>query len=72
MKLQELGLKSKPQTKYFTHGYVSFQTSDDELFYEVEHVSLQSKGTIDGGKVMNKEHFDMLMNVKTIEEFIQA
>lgn len=72
MKLKDLGLSTKPQTKYFTHGYVSFETSDDELFYEVEHVALNSKGTVDGGKVLNKEHFDMLMNVESIQEFIQA
>lgn len=35
MNLEQLGLKTKPQTKYFDHGHISFKTENKNLFYSV-------------------------------------
>ena len=64
MKLAELGLKTKPETKYFAGGYVSFQTSNGELSFEIYAVGKAFQGRIAEGEVVSKDHFDALMSIK--------
>lgn len=64
MKLAELGLKTKPETKYFAGGYVSFSTSEKELFYEIHVVGRTYQGLIGNGKVKDREHLDALLLIK--------
>lgn len=71
MKLQELGLKQKPQTKYFEGGYVSFSTVGNELFYEVTSVKKEHKGSVDTGTILNKDQLDRLLSTKIITELVQ-
>lgn len=68
MKLVELGLKTKPETKYFAGGYISFQTTNHVLSYKITRVTKTNLATIDGGLVRDKGHLDILLGVKTISE----
>ena len=66
MKLAELGLKTKPATKYFDGGYISFQTKDDELFYRVYSLTKTNQALLFEGKIEDKNTFDGLMNIKQV------
>ena len=68
MKIGTPELKVKPATKYFDGGYVRFFTVDKELFYEVFRVTKSTLSSLDGGRVLNKEHLDQLLGIKTITE----
>lgn len=68
MNLNELGLKTKPATHYFEFGWVSFSTDNKELYYEVVGMTKGKKVTLDGGLVLNREHFDQLMGIKSLKE----
>lgn len=70
MKLEELGLKSKPETHYFAHGWVSFSTADKELYYGVciwsadkKHLSILAQGS-----VLDKEQLTGLLTAKTLDK----
>lgn len=71
MKLQELGLKSKPATKYFSGGHISFSTSNKELFYKVFGTTKTWRGDLIGGKVVDKEQLDQLLSVKTLSDITE-
>lgn len=64
MKLSELGLKSKPQTKYFEGGYVAFSTVEGELYYQIFATGKAYQGKIEEGKVISKEHYNLIMSFK--------
>lgn len=68
MKLQELGLKTKPATKYFDGGWVSFFTENKSLGYKIYKMSKTNQALIDGGSVLSKDQFDELMSIKTISD----
>lgn len=68
MKIGTPELKTKPATKYFDGGYVRFFTVDRELFYEVFSVTKTTLSSLDGGKVLNKEHLDQLLSIKSLKE----
>ena len=68
MKLSELGLKTKPATHYFEFGWVSFSTDNKELYYEVVAMTKGRKTTLDGGLVLNKEHLEQLLAIKSLKE----
>lgn len=72
MKLQELGLKSKPQTKYFEGGYVSFSTMDGVLRYKITQVTKTNQTVIDSGYVIDSDHFETLLTMKSIKEWLEA
>lgn len=74
MNLQELGLKTKPPTKNFDHGYVSFKTENKNLFYLITVFDEKkdfSKLSNDWHPVKSKQQFDGLMSVKTRSEVVQ-
>lgn len=72
MKLQELGLKTKPETKYFANGYVSFSTSQGDLHFEIVvwsgDKSRATHSPIKSGSVDSKEQLDNLMKITSVYE----
>ena len=70
MNLADLGLKTKPATKYFDGGYISFSTTNHELSYNVTRVTKTNQATIDGGTVRDQGHLKLLLGVKTISEVL--
>ena len=69
MKLAELGLKTKPATKYFDHGYIKFRTNNKELSYEIwifKNKSLLMR--LLDGVVKDQEHLKYLMDCKSVSE----
>lgn len=74
MKLADLGLKTKPTTKNFDHGYISFKTENKNLFYLITIFDEKkdfSKLTNEWHLVESKEHFNQLMSIKTRKEVVQ-
>lgn len=74
MKLAELGLKTKPGTKNFDHGYISFKTENKNLFYLITVFDDKkdfSKLSNDWHPIESKEQFDILMSTKTRNEVVQ-
>lgn len=69
MKLSELGLKSKPQTKTFTHGYVKYAVRNGELQYAIIFFKkkFSPRTEIKSGMVRSKEHLDQLMKLDAVE-----
>ncbi len=70
MKLAELGLKTKPATKYFDHGWVSFSTANKELYYAVCLWSAD-KTTLSiyaQGMIRKQSQYDGMMNAKTFDQ----
>lgn len=72
MKLSELGLKQKPQTKYFEGGYVAFAVREGKLQYKIVFASKNYTGTLFTSYVLNKEHLERLLSFKVIDEALQA
>lgn len=72
MNLTELGLKSKPQTKYFDGGYISFQTTNHELSYKITIMTPKIKASINGGKIISTQHLEKIWKIESIQEAIQA
>lgn len=68
MKIGTPELKTKPATKYFEGGYISFKTQDKELFYKVVRVTKTRQGTLISGKVENEEELKALLAVKTLTD----
>jgi hypothetical protein len=68
MKLQELGLKTKPENKVFPHGTVVFSTVEKELFYQISFWQTKSLKVITQPlPVIDKNHFTQLMNMTAKE-----
>ena len=71
MKLSELGLKTKPETKYFAGGYVVFKTENKELYDEVwVFDNNKNPFLLSAGKVQNKEHLESLLSIKGKNEVV--
>ena len=72
MKLQELGLKNKPMTHYFDHGYVKFKTESKTLFYKIvlltddKNMVLFSNYDV----VKDSEHLKALLSIKSRSEVV--
>lgn len=69
MKLQELGLKTKPETKYFAHGYISFSMRGEDLWYQISFYKNKwtPKAETTWGKVKHKEHLKQLKSLTAKE-----
>ena len=70
MKLAELGLKTKPETHYFKHGYVSFLTVDGVLYYKITAFD-DDKSTqfvADSGLVRDAYHLKKFITCKNLQE----
>lgn len=70
MKLSELGLKTKPATKYFDGGFIKFSTVDKELHFAVmiwtvdrRVLCLSHQGWIQSNIILDK-----MLNIKTFDE----
>ena len=72
MKLSELGLKTKPATKYFDGGWIAFSTENQNLFFEIFAVSKTNMGSIAKNWVTSKDQFDALMSIKTIKQVTEV
>ena len=70
MKLAELGLKTKPATKYFEHGYVKFYTVNKNLFFEIHEVTKAWSGSISAGEVKDIQHLNNLLAIKTVQQAV--
>ena len=70
MKLAELGLKTKPATKYVAGGWVSFSTTNKELSYKTVSMGKTRKSTLSGGVVISKKMLDQILSAKDIKEVI--
>ena len=71
MKLADLGLKTKPATKYVEGGFISFRTENKELFYKIVVVTKTKRWTLDVGVVADKSHLDVLLGGKTIKQYME-
>ena len=54
MKLAELGLKTKPATKYVENGYISFSTQNKNLFHVIHQVEEFYSGGF-GGQMLRRK-----------------
>lgn len=72
MKIGTPELKTKPATKYFEHGYVSFHTENKELFYKVYRVTKTNQALIEKGKIIDENHLKALLALKSIDGFVRA
>lgn len=71
MSFQELGITTKPQTKYFDGGYVSFSSLGKTLYYRLTLVSKTKQFLLIGGVVRNKEYFEKLLAIKTSKDAVE-
>ena len=71
MKLAELGLKQKPETKYVAGGYISFSTSNKELHYEIHSVTKEFNGICLSRDVRDGDHLNHLLASKSVNEAVQ-
>lgn len=67
------GLKVKPQRHYFNGGSIHFQVENGTMYYEVTTTVKITRNNpfklkYDRKEVMNKEHLDQLLKVKTFTE----
>lgn len=68
MKLEELGLKTKPATKYKDHLYISFKTVNKELFYKITfHQSKKLQVSGQWLPVTTKQHYDLILKMEARE-----
>lgn len=72
MKLEELGLKTKPATKYFEHGYIKFFTENKSLGYKVYRVTKTNQALIEGGSIIRKEQLTKMLAAKSIKDVLEA
>ena len=71
MKLAELGLKTKPETKYVAGGYISFFTEDKHLGYKIYKVSKTNQALLDGGSINSKDQLTELLTLKSISDAVK-
>ena len=64
MKLSDLGLKQKPQTKYFEGGFISFSTDEKELYFEIFQVTKKGQHLLSHGHITHQLQFDAIMDIK--------
>lgn len=72
MKLAELGLKTKPATKYFEGGYVKFSTQAGHLFFTINSVTKTNQGSLIGGIVKSQEQLKQLLSAKHITQVLEV
>lgn len=72
MKLADLGLKTKPETKYFAKGYVSFKTQNKELLYQITFFDQQKNPFLYSKwkPVNDSGHLKDLLTIKSVNEVI--
>ena len=74
MNLTDLGLKTKPVTKYFDHGQISFKTENKNLFYSILVWSLdKSMRTIiiDNKEVKDITHLNDILAIKSVAQAVE-
>ena len=71
MKLAELGLKTKPETKYFAGGYISFITGNKELSFQIWRVTKTNQSLLFGASVTSKEQLTKLKSIKSIKDVME-
>lgn len=74
MKLAELGLKTKPATKYFDGGYVKFSTLEKELYYGIVIYDNNRNPFVlqNFEKVNDSIKLHCLLNIKTKNQVLEA
>lgn len=73
MNLSELGLKTKPATKYFAGGYFKFRTYNKDLSYELMLFPTKSLlAAIGKDRVKSIEHIKDIMSAKTSKQAIEV
>lgn len=73
MKLTDLGLKTKPATKYFDHGYIKFRTENKELFDEIWIMDNQrNPSLLSSGRVRDIEHLKSILAIKSRDEVVRT
>lgn len=74
MNLQDLGLKNKPETKYFSHGHISFSTVNKNLFYSITvwslDKSMQSK-IVENKEVKDITHLNDILAIKSVAQAVE-
>lgn len=73
MKIGTPELKTKPMTKNFDHGYISFKTISKELFFRVTLFDEKKDFfllTNEWHDVENEDHLELLLSVKTREDIL--
>lgn len=74
MKLTELGLKTKPSTKYFDHGQINFKTENKNLFYSILVWSLDKSmrtTIIDNKEVKDITHLNDILAIKSVAQAVE-
>ena len=74
MKLSELGLKTKPATKYFDHGQISFKTENKNLFYSILVWSLDKSmrtTIIDNKEVKDITQLNDILAIKSVAQAVE-
>lgn len=72
MKLADLGLKTKPATKYFPGGWVAFKTDNQNLFFEIKAVGKTFLGKLtEWEPVKSKDQLDSLLSIKKMEDTME-
>ena len=68
MKLAELGLKTKPASKYKDHLILSFKTVNKELFYKITfHQSKKLQMSGQWLPITSKEHYELILKMEARE-----
>lgn len=68
MKLQELGLKTKPADKYKDHLVIRFKTINKELLYKIVlHQSRKLRMGTQWMPIISKEHYDQVLKTEARE-----
>ena len=74
MKLADLGLKTKPATKYFDGGYVKFSTLEKELYYGIViYDDKRNPFVLEKFQPVNDSiKLHCLLNIKTKKQVLEA
>ena len=72
MKLAELGLKTKPATKYFDGGYYKFKTVSKVLYYQIVIFDQRRNPFLfsDWNEVKDFQHLKDILATKSINEVV--
>lgn len=72
------GLKQKPVNHLLDMGEIRFSCRDEKLYYKAIAISKKTRFTVAQGLVIDKDHLDYLLSVKSfplkirsIEEVVQ-